>query len=101
MSTTSIIPVQPANEQLTITLSGVQYRLRKIWRVDTWYLDIADQAANPIISGMPLVTGADLLAQLEHLGLGGKLQVASSGADADVMPTYEGMGSVSNLYWTA
>ena len=101
MTTTSIIPTQAANEVLRVTLAGVVYQLRKIWRVDTWYLDVSDANGNSIISGMPLVTGADLLAQLESLGLGGILQVASSGTDPDAMPTFENMGSNAQLYWTA
>ena len=100
MATTSIIPTQPASERFRVQLAGVTYQVRKVWRTDTWYIDIADADGNPIISGMPLVTGADLLAQLEHLGLGGMLQVATGGQNPDQMPSYGGMGSQSQLYWT-
>ncbi len=101
MVTTSIIPTQPASEQFRVQLNGVTYQVRKIWRAHTWYLDVSDESGNAIISGMPLVTGADLLAQYEHLGLGGLLQVATNGQNPDLMPTYTGMGSDSQLYWTA
>lgn len=101
MTTTSIIPTQGANEQFRVQLAGVTYQVRKIWRVDTWYIDISDANGAAIVSGMPLVTGADLLAQLEHLGLGGILQVASTGPAPDQMPSYAGMGTTSQLYWTA
>ncbi len=101
MTTTTIIPTQPASERFRVQLAGVTYQVRKIWRADTWYLDILDVNGNAIISGMPLVTGADLLAQLEHLGLGGILQVATNGPNPDQMPTYAGMGSASQLYWTS
>lgn len=101
MTSITIIPTQPASEQFRVQLAGVTYQMRKVWRVDTWYLDISDSNGNAIVSGMPLVTGADLLAQLEHLGLGGILQVATNGSNPDQMPTYAGMGSVSQLYWTA
>jgi len=101
MTATSIIPTQPANEQFRVQLAGATYQIRKVWRVDTWYIDISDANGVAIVSGMPLVTGADLLAQLEHLGLGGILQVATAGPDPDQMPSYSGMGTTSQLYWTA
>lgn len=101
MPTTSIIPTQPVSEQFRVTLNDVMYQIRKVWRNDTWYIDISDENGNAIILGMPLVTGADLLVQHEHLGLGGILQVATNGKDPDLMPTYEGLGSISQIYWTA
>ena len=101
MATTSIIPTQPKAQKFSVQLNGVTYKVSLVWRVDTWYADIADAQGNFIIAGMPLVTGADLLAQYEHLGLGGMLQVASIGPNPDLMPTYDGMGSVSQIYWTA
>ena len=101
MTTTSIISTQPASEHFSVQLNGVNYQISKIWRIDTWYLDIRDSKGNPLVTGIPLVTGADLLAQYEHLGIGGILQVATNGANPDQMPTYSGMGSQSQLYWTA
>ncbi|MNT70290.1 hypothetical protein D3C72_2086560 [compost metagenome] len=61
-------------------------------------LDIADANNAPLVSGIPLVTGVDLLAQFRHLGFAGRLWV--QGADnPDDVPTYEDLGIGSHLYW--
>ena len=97
---TSIIPTQPQNQQFRVSLNAVTYVFKLVYRADTWYADISDANGNPILAGVPLVTGADLLAQYGYLGIGGKLQTASSGINPDATPTYSGLGSISQLYFT-
>jgi hypothetical protein len=65
-----------------------------------WVLDINDTGGNPILCGIPLVTGADLLAQYAYLAFGGQLWVTTDGAP-DAVPTYLNLGAVpgGHLYW--
>jgi hypothetical protein len=39
------------------------------WRAAFWCLDIMDSSGGDLIKGVPLITGADLLAQYRYLGL--------------------------------
>lgn len=95
------IPLTPQPQTFTIALSGVDYRLTVQWRnaeQGGWVLDIADTSNNPIIEGIPLVTGVDLLEQYAYLGLGGVLWCQTT-ADPDAVPTFDNLGSGSHLYW--
>ena len=102
MSTIYEIPLQVGTPQsFSITLGGVQYRLTLQYRNDPaagWTLDIADSTGDPIISGIPLVTGADLLAQYAYLGFGGRLRVQTT-SDPDAVPTFTNLGDDGLLYW--
>lgn len=100
--TTYEIPLVPSqNQKLTISLNGVQYTLIFNW-VDAdqggWTVDIMDSTDAPIIQGIPLITGADLLAQYAYLNLGGQLLVQSDAILTDV-PTYSNLGQGSHLYY--
>ena len=96
------IPLETGTPQtINITLGQVEYRLTLRYRnVDQggWVLDIADERGNEIIDGIPLVTGADLLAQYKHLGFGGRLWVQTL-SDPDAVPTFENLGEDGLLYW--
>jgi hypothetical protein len=96
----SIIPTQPKNQKFQVSLNNVTYIIQLVFRVDTWFMDLSDENGVSILAGVPLVTGSDLLAQYHYLGLGGMLQVASSGSNPDATPTFDGLGTQSQLYWT-
>lgn len=63
-----------------------------------WAVDIASSNGSPIVNGIPLVTGCDLLAQYRHLGFAGELRVQTS-SDPDAVPTWANLGNQSHLYW--
>ena len=63
-----------------------------------WTLDLADQGGTPIVCGIPLVTGVDLLAQYDYLNIGGHLVVSSAG-NPPATPTFDTLGSGGHLYW--
>ena len=65
-----------------------------------WVLDVADIQKNPIVSGIPLVTGADLLGQFAYLNFGGKLIVVSDG-DPFAVPTFDNLGTSGHLLFEA
>jgi len=95
------IPLTADPQSFKITLSGVDYRMTLTYKNTDqggWVLDIADASAAPIVSGIPLVTGADLLAQYGHFGFGGQLWVQTT-QNPDAVPTFDNLGTDAILYW--
>ena len=95
------IPLSPQQQSFAIALNDVTYNLRFTYQdapEGGWIADIADANNVPLACGIPLVTGADILAQYAYLGIGGKLFVLSDDAKANV-PTYQNLGLTSHLYF--
>ncbi|PHM33333.1 phage baseplate plug family protein [Xenorhabdus innexi] len=68
------IPLQSGNQQFDIQLGGVNYRMRLQHRdCAGWVLDVMNLNSEPIVSGIPLVFGVDILAQYSYLGFNGEL----------------------------
>lgn len=63
-----------------------------------WVLDIYDVNDVPILQGVPLVCGADLLEQFAYLGLEGQL-LAQTDHATDTPPTYDNLGLAGHLYF--
>lgn len=63
-----------------------------------WVVDITDRTGLPMVNGITLVTGCDLLAQYRHLGFNGQLRVQTDDAP-DAVPTFVNLGNQSHLYW--
>ncbi|HHS9617944.1 TPA: phage baseplate plug family protein [Raoultella planticola] len=95
--TVSEIPLSPDNQIFAITLAGQNFQMSITWRAAFWCLDIMDSSGADLIKGIPLITGADLLAQYYYLGLGFSLYV---GCDNPVNenPTQTDLGISSHLY---
>lgn len=101
MSTALEIPLSGQAQTFSITLAGTEYQLTFLWRDAAgggWVLDLADAAGNQLLSGIPLITGVDLLAQYSYLNIPGQLWVMSDG-DPAAVPTYSNLGSTSHLYF--
>jgi probable HAF family extracellular repeat protein len=83
-----------------VQLSGNRLQIAAHWcdPLTSWVLDIADIDGNPIVSGIPMITGADLLAQYVYMNFGGML-LAQSDFDWTVPPTFDDLGRVGHLYW--
>ena len=97
------IPTSPQNQTFSILLQGGTYRFLLMYckaGADNsgWILDIYDDAGEPLTCGIPLVTGADLLAQFAYLGIGGVMFCDTSG-EPDVPPTETNLGILSNLWY--
>lgn len=107
------IPLQAQSQSFSVTMAGATYQMMLIWRASeviafpaspdanaagTWVLDIADNQGNPLLRGVPLVTGADLLAPYTYMGFPGSL-VVQTDHDTDAMPTYSNLGTNSHLYF--
>lgn len=103
MTTYTEIPLIPSQPQrFTITLGGVSYNMRLTY--DTaqggcWILDIGDaNMRSLLVTGIPLVTGVDLVAQYAYLNFGGAL-VCTTDRGAGEVPTFDGLGVTSHLYY--
>jgi hypothetical protein len=101
------IPLVPSPQRFAVQLGGTGYSLTFQFRNaglpeagGTWVVDIGDSLGNPLVCGIPLVTGADLLAQYAYLNFGGALVVTSDG-DPDAVPTFDNLGITSHLYWVS
>lgn len=91
------IPLVADNQTFATTLNGTVYRLSIMWRGVYWVLDLADGNGDAIISGIPMITGADLLAQYRYLNLGFSLVVLCDVAGQE-NPTQFDLGTFSHLY---
>lgn len=102
MSKVVTIPLIAKPQKLSLVLNGLTYNLTVRWctPAQAWIMDIADVSDKPMITGMPLVTGADLLAQFAYKDIGGKLIVQTSNSP-DTPPTFTNLGGDSQLYYVS
>lgn len=94
------IPTTNYPRRFNITLGSTEYRLTFTWQDAPsagWVMDIDDASGNHIVGSIPLVTGADLLAQYGYLGFGVKMSVQTDG-DPLAAPTFDNLGSSAHLY---
>jgi len=96
----SEIPLTPKPQYFNIDLAKRTYRFVLAYR-NGWTLDVYStehDPAEPIILGLPLVTGVDILSQYQHLGIGGALVILS---DSTVFaePTRDNLGQATRLYF--
>jgi hypothetical protein len=100
MAIAYLIPLQSTNQQIQVTLAGTLYTLTTRWNEmnQAWNLDIGDADGNPLITGIAVVTGVDLLTPYEYLGIGGQI-VAQTTGNTDAVPTFDNLGSLGNLYF--
>lgn len=94
------IPLRPIDQTFRVSLSGRTYVFRLMWNsaLRAWVLDIADANSAPILSGVPLITGTDLLAPVPYLEFGGELYVQSDG-NATAVPDRLTLGTEGHLYY--
>jgi hypothetical protein len=93
------IPLRPGAQKFSVDF-GTIYVMRLVYRDAEeagWTLDILQQDEEPILCGIPLVTGADLLDQYAYLGFGVRLYVLTDG-DPFAVPTYANLGTGAHLY---
>lgn len=102
MATIVKIPVRPSQAQrFRVTLDGAVYNMRLTYdgaQDGCWILDIGDADGNLLVAGIPLLTGVNLLAQYAYLGFAGSL-VCTTDRGAGEVPTFDGLGVTSHLYY--
>lgn len=69
------IPLSGRPERFQVMLHSITYTFRLIY-CDTdqggWMLDIGDPQGTPILCGIPLLPGQNLIGQHQHLDIGGE-----------------------------
>lgn len=94
-------PLSGTPQRFSMVLGGVTYQFLFLYREHTmggWVLNIDDSLGAPLVHGIPLVTGANLLEQYGYLGFSGELWVKSDG-DPDAVPSFDGLGNNSHVLW--
>ena len=90
------IPLIKTNQQFNVRLGSIIYKLRLIYRLDTWFLDISDSAGQLMLAALPMVQGMNLLEQHQHLIKGG-LYVLNSNTDES--QSFNDLGVKIQLFW--
>jgi hypothetical protein len=95
------IPLNAQAQTFSIQLGGQTYQIYMRWNSfsNIWVLDILDNAGNPLVQAIPLVTGTDLLAPYPDLQFGGTLTVVTDG-DITAVPTFNNIGLSSHVIFT-
>lgn len=99
MTTAYEVPLTPEPQKFQIALVNLTYTVTVVWNTAnaSWMIDIADASGNPILQGIPMVTGADLLQQFAYLNFGFQL-IAQTDNAVDVVPTFADLGTTGHLY---
>lgn len=94
------LPFQARAETFNIDLGARTVRLttRFCPPSESWLLDIDETDGTPLLRGLPLVTGVDMLGQHKHLGLGGELRVQSV-PNLDIVPDYDALGTTGFVFF--
>ena len=94
------VPLTPNPQTVVVPLGTTQYQLTFVWNqyANCWILDMSDASGKAVISGMPVVTGADMLAQYAYLQIGGIL-IAQTDSNADGVPTLANLGVTGHVYF--
>lgn len=100
------IPLSPRAEHFNITLNnGVEYTFNvRYINSDTpmWILDVLDPATQiPLVAGLPLITGTNILRQLGYLTIGGVNSILAMYTDTNVkvVPTFTNLGVDSHMLY--
>lgn len=99
MSTAYEIPLKASAQNFTIAFPNATYEVTVKWNVfaNCWVIDFLDNNGNEVLTGVPLVTGVDLLAQFPDLNFGGQL-IVQTDHDTDAVPTFDNLGDTGHVY---
>lgn len=95
------VPALPTPQSFGISLGGLDLNMNLAFKgAAGWVMDVASNVGDTLLSGVPLVTGGNLLEQFEHLGIPGGLWVQTKNAP-DAVPTFDNLGVESFLFYVA
>jgi hypothetical protein len=96
------IPLTAEPQRFTIGLGSTDYELTVRWcaPAQCWNLDIRSaDGLTDVITGINLVTGANLLKQFGYLGFAGMQLVCQTDHDLAAPPTLTNLGSEGHVYF--
>lgn len=96
-------PLLPAQAQeMQITLATQEYTVRFYW-IDSpeggWIIDIYDLTFEPLVRGLALTAGENVLQQFDYLGFPGAITVQVD-EDPLLEPTFAGLGVTGRVMFT-
>ncbi|WP_269914789.1 phage baseplate plug family protein [Acinetobacter sp. HY1485] len=91
------IPLMATNQRFNVSLGTTTYKLQLIYRVNKWFLDIFDTQNTPLICGLPVVMGDNLLIQHQHI-ISGSLLVMNT--NENEQQNFTDLGTTITLYWS-
>lgn len=94
------IPLISQPQLLRVVLNAVTYQLRIVWNDinQSWVMDVLDTNGNPLVQGVPLITGSDLMGPFQYLNFGGMFIVQTDN-DTRAVPTFTNLGQTGHLYF--
>lgn len=94
------LPASATAQSFFIQLDNISYKITLRWNAVAvcWVMDIADFEEEPMVQGIPIVTGTDLLAPYAYLGIGGGI-VALTEGNPDAVPTFENLGNGGDVFF--
>ena len=94
------VPLRAEQQRLAVTLDQTDYFFVVTWcqPQQYWVLDLQDSTGARVVGGIPLIYGADLLAQYKYLGLKRALVVQCDN-DPVANPAYADLGTTAHLYY--
>jgi hypothetical protein len=100
------IPLSAKPLKETISLNGVNYGLALRWNniSNNWILDIYTSGGDKLITGIPLITGTDLLGQFQYLDIAKQAVILAvtdpfGSSHIDDVPSKTNLGIDSHLYY--
>lgn len=99
------IPLEARNQITRMQINGINYQLRVMWNkmAGVWILDIFTDTGFPILCGIPLITGANLLGQYEYKHIGNDVifivLTLAVGHSPSEIPSQTNLGTDGNLYY--
>ena len=94
-------PLSPEAQRMQITLGTIEYTIRFYWCASStpgWTIDVYDLGGDPMVLGLSLTAGEDVLQQLGYLGFEGEIRVATDD-DQLVEPTYANLGINGRVFF--
>lgn len=93
------MPLRNVPQRFGIHLLEQDYFMETSWNDmgQNWEISLFNESKEPVITDIPLVSGADLLRQHKHLLPA--IMVCYTQGDSNAVPTFENLGKDSNLYF--
>lgn len=94
-------PLTPGAQQMTVPVSDEQFTFRFAWSDSPeggWFIDILRLDGSPLVRGLPLTAGENVLQQFDYLGISGAIYVQTDN-DPLVEPTYDNLGLNGRVFF--
>ena len=94
-------PLSPNAQQMTVPIGDEQFTFRFAWSDSPdggWFIDVLRLDGSPLVRGLPLTAGENVLQQFDYLGIPGEIRVQTDN-DPLVEPTYDNLGLNGRVFF--